>query len=95
MSKHRRLSRRDFLKLAGAGVGGAILACGKGTDIVTDPGSGVTQVPGVSISPVPVVTQGAGAFEPGTLADLILTNGNVLTVDSGQYSRAGGGCRGG
>jgi len=79
MSKHRRLSRRDFLKLAGAGVGGAVLACGKGTDLVADPGSGV---PEVSISPVPVVTQGAGVFEPGTLADMVLTNGNVLTVDS-------------
>jgi hypothetical protein len=31
MSKHHPLTRRDFLKLAGVGVGGAILACG--TDV--------------------------------------------------------------
>ena len=73
MNKHRHLTRRDLLKLVGAGVGGTILACGKGSDLVS--------VPEVTLSPISVATQGAGTFPPGTLANLILTNGNVLTVD--------------
>ena len=79
MSKQRYLTRRDFLKLAGAGIGGTILACGKGADLITGPGAGVTEV---NLSPVPVMTQGAGTFPPGTVADFILANGNVLTIDS-------------
>ena len=73
MNKHRQLTRRDLLKLVGAGVGGTILACRKGSGLVTDPG--------VNLSPVSVATQGAGTFPPGMLADMVLTNGNVLTVD--------------
>jgi len=73
MVKHRHLTRRDFLKIVGTGVGGTVLACGKGRDIATSPVA--------TLSPVQVVTQGAGTFPQGTLADLILANGNVLTVD--------------
>jgi len=72
MYKHH-MTRRDLLKLVGAGVGGTILACRKGSDVAT--------APDVTLSPVSVATQGAGTFPPGTLANLILVNGNVLTVD--------------
>ena len=77
MSKSHYLSRRDFLKLVGASLGGAVLACGKGADLIT-----VTQVPKVNIPLSSVSTQGAGTFEAGTMANLIFANGNVLTVDS-------------
>ena len=73
MDKHHHMTRRDLLKLVGAGVGGTILACRKGSDLVS--------TPEVTLSPVTVANQGAGTFPPGTLADLILTNGNILTVD--------------
>jgi len=72
MYKHH-MTRRDLLKLVGAGVGGTILACRKGSDVAT--------APDVTLSPMSVATQGAGTFPPGTLANLILVNGNVLTVD--------------
>jgi len=74
MYKHHHMTRRDLLKLVGAGIGGTILACQKGSDLAT--------APEVTLSPVSVATQGAGTFQPGTLANLILVNGNVLTVDS-------------
>jgi predicted amidohydrolase YtcJ len=69
MSKHHHLTRRDFLKLAGAGIGGAILACGRSAKLTAVPGSGVTQA---GITPLP----------PGTTADTILVNGKIMTVDS-------------
>jgi hypothetical protein len=69
MSKHHHLTRRDFLKLAGAGIGGAILACGKGSELTAVPGSGVTQA---GVTPLP----------PGTTADTVLVNGKIMTVDS-------------
>ena len=74
MNKHRHLKRRDFLKLVGAGVGGTILACRKSDDLVTRSGD--------DLSPVSVATQTAGTFPEGTLANLILANGSVLTVDA-------------
>jgi len=73
MDKHRHLDRRDFLKLVGAGVGGTILACRKSNDLVTSSGD--------KLSPVSIAAQTAGTFPAGTLANLILANGNVLTVD--------------
>ena len=73
MSTQHHLSRRDFLKLVEAGIGGTILACQKS--------SGLEKDPGVSLSPVPISTQGASTFPPEIQADLILANGNVLTVD--------------
>ena len=67
MSKHHHLTRRDFLKLAGAGIGGAILACGKGSELTAVPGSGVTQA---GMTPLP----------PGTTADTILVNGKIFDL---------------
>jgi predicted amidohydrolase YtcJ len=76
MTKHYSLSRRDFLKLAGAGLGTAILAsCKKGTDLTPVSKTGGTPVPPVSaatITPLP----------PGTIADTILANGHIVTVDA-------------
>jgi predicted amidohydrolase YtcJ len=45
MPKKHRLSRRDFLKVAGAGLGGAILACGGGSNLTATPPVGVTSLP--------------------------------------------------
>jgi predicted amidohydrolase YtcJ len=66
MPRHHPLTRRDFLKLAGAGLGGAILACGKGVELTATPAAGST------VTPLP----------PGTTADTILVNGKIMTVDS-------------
>ncbi|MEZ0396300.1 MAG: amidohydrolase family protein [Anaerolineales bacterium] len=69
MSDNRHsLSRRDFLKLAAIGAGGALLAgCRRGVELTPVP------APTVPVAPT---------FPAGTMADLILTNGKVLTVDA-------------
>jgi len=72
MSKHRHLTRRDFIKLAGAGLGGAILACGKSAGLTDVPTTISTSVPAAGVTPLP----------PGTTADTVLVNGKVMTVDS-------------
>ncbi|MCJ7433073.1 MAG: amidohydrolase [Anaerolineales bacterium] len=74
MSKHHHLTRRDFLKLAGAGIGGAILACGKGTALTAFPGT-----PAISVS---IATQIPATFPPGSMADTILVNGQIRTADA-------------
>jgi predicted amidohydrolase YtcJ len=73
MSKHHYLTRRDFLKIAGAGLGGAILACGPASTLTPTPGTGVisTATPGSAATSVPM--EG--------LADTILFNGRIMTVD--------------
>ena len=79
MHKHRPLTRREFLALAGVGVGGAVLACGKSADLIM--GTQVPQVPATSLPTLQIATQGAGTLPSETAADFILANGNVLTVD--------------
>jgi len=74
MSKHHHLTRRDFLKLASAGLGGAILACGKGAALTAYPGT-----PAISVSPA---TKIPATFPPGAVADTILVNGQIRTVDA-------------
>lgn len=64
---HSHLSRRDFLKMAGVALGGAALACGRGVELTAVP------VPTVPVAPT---------FPAETMANLILTNGKVLTVDA-------------
>lgn len=68
---HRHLSRRDFLKLAGLGLGGAALACGRGEKIVQ---LTATVVPGTSLAPPPTLAS-------GEFADTVLFNGNLITMD--------------
>lgn len=73
-SSRQRLSRRDFLKLSAAALGGAALACGRGQRLLeqaTAPGGAVP----AGASPAPVVPAGASA-------DMILVNGRILTVDA-------------
>jgi predicted amidohydrolase YtcJ len=71
------LTRRDFLKLAGVTLGGAILACGKSGNLTATPGSDVTALPPATAIP------GAGVTDlpPGTTADTLLVNGRIMTVD--------------
>lgn len=80
MSKHH-LTRRDFLKLAGAGLGGAVLACGRGVDLTAVPGSGATPaVPGSGVTLAAPL--GTPAVPAGATADAILVNGRIMTVDA-------------
>lgn len=68
---HSHLSRRDFLKMAGAALGGAVLACGRGVELTAVPGPTATaRIP----PPLPA----------GATADLILVNGRVVVMDSAR-----------
>jgi len=72
IKKKRRFSRRDFLKLGAVAVGGSIVACAQGEDIVQ---LTATLVPDVTSPPAP-------ALLPGEGADAILVNGNLHTMDA-------------
>lgn len=75
MSRYHSISRRDFLKLAGAGLGSAMLAsCKKGVKLTAESFSNGTPPPAVSsnVTPLPA----------GTVADTILANGRIMTVDA-------------
>jgi len=70
--KHR-LTRRDFIKVSGVALGGATLACGGGSKLVE-----LTAVPpqaGNTVQPPPTLA-------PGEVADTILVNGNIVTMDA-------------
>lgn len=68
---HSHLSRRDFLKIAGIALGGAVLACGREIELTAVP-VGSTAVPQAP-------TLAAGEF-----ADTILINGNIVTIDANR-----------
>jgi predicted amidohydrolase YtcJ len=76
MSHHHthRLTRRDFLRLGAAALGGATLAsCGRRADRVE-----LTAVPppvSPTVAPVPTLSA-------GEVADTILVNGNIATIDA-------------
>jgi hypothetical protein len=75
MSRHHFVSRRDFLKLAGAGLGSVMLAsCKKSLRLTAEPLSNMTPLPPGSgnVTPLP----------PGTTADTILAYGRIMTVDA-------------
>jgi predicted amidohydrolase YtcJ len=81
MSRHPSLSRRDFLKLAGAGLGATVLAsCKKTVDLTELPGTIVTSAPGAVATALPLAP--VTPFPPGTVADTILAGGRVMTVDA-------------
>ena len=69
--KHE-LSRRDFIKLSGAALGVASLACGGGTKLLE-----LTAVPTPVSPPQTIPTLAAGE-----VADTILVNGNIVTIDA-------------
>ena len=70
---NHRLTRRDFLKLSGVALSGATLACG-GTSKVLE----LTAIP----TAVGTVAQPLPSLAPGEVADTILINGNIVTMDS-------------
>jgi predicted amidohydrolase YtcJ len=74
--KHR-LTRRDFLKIGGVALGGAGLACGGGSKLVE-----LTAVP----TPVSSTTTPIPTLAPGMVADTILVNGNIVTMDAKRTS---------
>jgi len=74
MTNQHHLSRKDFLKLVGTCLGGTVLACRKSKTSATS-----TEA---SAAPMSIVTQSAGAIPEGTLANLVLANGTILTVDA-------------
>jgi predicted amidohydrolase YtcJ len=69
------LTRRDFLKLGGIGLGGATLACGSGSRLVNL--TGTPPLPATAAQPIPT-------FAPGEAADSILVNGNIVTMDAAR-----------
>jgi predicted amidohydrolase YtcJ len=74
MSNHHHLTRRDFLKLGGVALGGATLAaCKRGSGLVE-----VTAVP----TPNRPATQPIPTLALGEVADTILVNGNIVTIDA-------------
>ncbi len=69
---HHSLSRRDFLKVAALGVGGALLAsCGRRFQLTAVP----TSLPTPRVPP---------PIPAGTKADLILVNGNIVIMDNAR-----------
>jgi predicted amidohydrolase YtcJ len=89
MSKKPSISRRDFLKFAGAGLGAAILtSCKKGDDLIAISEASTPAVPvaGVTVGPLASGTAASDAsatpFPPGTTPDIILANGRIITVDA-------------
>lgn len=69
-NNHHSISRRDFIKLVAVGAGGALLAsCKRGSGLTTGP------VPTLTSHPMPTLA-------PGESADLILVNGNIITIDA-------------
>jgi predicted amidohydrolase YtcJ len=71
--QHHHLSRRDFLKIAGTGMGAMVLAgCKKGIQLTAIPG------PTATARPVPTVP----SLSEGTFVDTILVNGNIVTMDA-------------
>ncbi len=70
---HHHLSRRDFIKLVAVGAGGAFLAgCQRGRGLNVVP----TAI-GSTATPLPTLA-------PGEIADAILVNGNIVTIDANR-----------
>lgn len=67
----KTFSRRDFIKLSAVAVGGIMVASCRREDIVR-----VTATPAAAPTPRPALT-----LAPGTSADTILLNGNIITMD--------------
>lgn len=72
LGNRRPFSRRDFLKFSALALGGTALACGKGEELVE---MIATIIPRAGLTPPP--TLAAGEY-----ADLILFNGNLITMDA-------------
>ncbi len=87
MSKKPHLTRRDFLALAGASLGGGLLACGKGTLPSTKTAEGLPMQPTLksalpaTATTIPEATQ--TSIPPSNrLADTVLVNGRIMTMDA-------------
>jgi predicted amidohydrolase YtcJ len=77
MSHNHPLSRREFLKIAGAGLGASLLAgCKKGMRLTAIPGPTATAGRAPSL-PATATTLPAEGF-----ADIVLVNGNIVTMDA-------------
>jgi predicted amidohydrolase YtcJ len=73
---HRhRLTRRDFLKLGGVLLSGATLGCQAGSKLAE-----LTAVP----TPATSTRQPIPTLAPGSTADTILVNGNIVTIDANR-----------
>jgi len=71
------LSRREFLKLSGAALGGAALACGGGAELLE-----FTAVPTPASSP----TAALATPTVGETVETVLVNGNIVTIDARRSS---------
>jgi predicted amidohydrolase YtcJ len=78
MSHHHQhgLTRRDFLKLGGAAAAGLALGgCAKFVELTAIPTAAVPTASVPTASPIPTLA-------PGEIADTILVNGNIVTIDA-------------
>ena len=83
MSTRRQFSRREFIKLAGAGVGTLILAsCKKGVNLTAIAETGSTPPPTGIVAQTATAGMESTAPPLGKFADTILTNGHIMTVDA-------------
>jgi predicted amidohydrolase YtcJ len=79
---HHHISRRDFLKIAGAGMGAAVLeGCKKSIQLTAVPGPTATQA-ALKPPPTQAALQPAPTLASGTFADTVLVNGNITTMDA-------------
>ncbi len=76
-SHNHKLTRHDFLKLSGAALGGASLACMGGSKVLE-----LTATP----APATPVAPAAPILATGETADTILVNGDIVTMDAGRSS---------
>jgi predicted amidohydrolase YtcJ len=77
MPHHHHLSRRDFLKIAGTGLGAIALAgCRRGIQLTAIPGATATTPPAATLPATapPLAVDGS--------IDTLLVNGNILTMDA-------------
>lgn len=80
MAHRHVVTRRDFLRLTGIGLGGATLAsCNRSTKVdvtaVPPPTAGGAIAPTTAPTPVPPLAA-------GEMADVVLVNGNIITMDA-------------
>lgn len=75
-----RITRRDFIKIGGAVLGGAALAgCGRRARLIE-----LTATPTPLATATQLLPTGTATAVPAEVAETILVNGNIVTMDAGR-----------